>query len=121
MRLQLHLLAGDGAHRSEIVVIEVVMVLVRVAAGARHGLGGQAVVAVEGGGGDLRVGAATTRSGHARIDARHAETVRTRECRGKAVAVAVLWWSGGLAVRGLFTVAQIGRESVYLLFAAAGL
>lgn len=53
MRLQLNLLAGDGAHRGEIVVIKIVMILVRVAAGARHGLRGQAVVAVEGWRGNL--------------------------------------------------------------------
>jgi hypothetical protein len=107
---QLDLLASDGAHWCKIIVIEVILVLVRVTTGARHRLRGQAVVVEERSGrrGDLGVGAAPTRGGHTRVDARHAEAIRTRECRGKAVSVSVLWRGGRLAVGGLLSVSKIG-------------
>jgi hypothetical protein len=119
--LQLDLLASDRAHRREVVAVKVVMILVRVAAGTWNRLGGQAAAAKEGRGrrGDLRVGAAATRSGHSGVDARHAEAVRTRECRGKAVAVVVFRRSRGLAMGWLLSVPKIRREAVDFLFAAA--
>jgi hypothetical protein len=111
VKLELNLLACDGAHGSEVVVVKiVVVVLIRVATGAGHRLRGQSVVAevVGGRGRDLGVGTATARGGHTGVDARHTETVGTRKGGGKTVAVAVLGWGGGLAVRGLLPVPKIG-------------
>jgi hypothetical protein len=121
--LQLNLLARDRANGGEVVVLEIIILLVRVATRARHRLRGQTTIAKEGGGwsGDLRVGAAHARSGHAGIDARHAETVRTREGGRKAVALVVLGRCCGLTVCGLLSVTQVCGKTVNLLFAATRL
>jgi hypothetical protein len=123
VRLRLDLLASDWADRGKVVVVKVVVVFVRVATSAWHRLRGQTVVVEEGrrGRGDLGVGTASSRRGHVGIDAGHTEAIRAREGGGKAVAVAVLGRSCGLAVRRLLSVAEIGREAVNLFFAAAGL
>jgi hypothetical protein len=104
-------------------VIEVILVLVRVATSAWHGLGRQAVIAQVSGGwrSDLGIGTATTRSSHTWINAGHAKAIRARKGRRKTVAVTVLRRGRWLAMRRLLSVAEIGREAVNLFFAAARL
>jgi hypothetical protein len=118
------LVTAHWAQRRKVVIVEVVMLLIGVASSAWHRLRRQIVVAGKRVGRrrqDLRIGTAATGSvgsvrtcGACVVDARHAESVGAREGGGKAVAVAELGWSSGLAVRG--AVADLGREAMDFFF-----
>ena len=113
------LLASDRAQRRESVIVKLIALLIGVTTGSGHRLGREIAVAL----GrrrrhHLRARAAAAGSDSARVDARHAEAIRTRKRGRETGAVAILGRSSRLA---MLAVLDIGRETLDLLFTVARL